>query len=180
MAETLFALIDSADADGIHRFRYADYLEQYLPKDRQGILRDIMEHEMSPAQFVGARIRRGMAWANQFEASVQRGSDGHWEGCINLARALGLRGIEPAKELATLRTLLVDIRTWLAETPTERRALEPGTNSSARATAYLISSSLRWAASAAVFFPPFCVPKPCSRATPTSPSRPSTNSTPLR
>jgi hypothetical protein len=124
MDDTLFTLIDRADADGIYRFQYPTYLQQYLPKDRHGILRDIMEREMRPAQFVAARIRRGMVWADLFEASVQRGADGQWEGRINMAKALHMPGVEPAKELAALKTLFLAIRSWVAEAPTERRDVQ--------------------------------------------------------
>jgi hypothetical protein len=104
MADTLFELIDLADATGFGTLVIPSYyIGKDLPKVRADALREVLESALYSQPLLTLKLSRLKRWVKDIEASASVGAGGEWHIRLNLARLFLLPGDNPAAELAELR-----------------------------------------------------------------------------
>lgn len=125
MHNTLFDIIDAADAAGYATFtfsrQYADCVFRDLPKDKKAALRRMLESLFYCEPLLTLKLDRLKRWVDDIEASSTTDDAGNVHLRVNLARMLLLPCEQPAEELAELRQLFESMKPFF-EANAHRRA----------------------------------------------------------
>lgn len=125
MHNTLFDIIDAADAAGYATFtfskQYADCVFRDLPKDKKAALRRMLESLFHCEPLLTLKLDRLKRWVDDIEASSTTDEAGNVHLRVNLARMLLLPCEQPAAELAELRQLFERMKPFF-ETNASRRS----------------------------------------------------------
>jgi hypothetical protein len=122
--DTLFDIIDAADADGYATFtlskQYVGYVFRDLPKNKNDALRHMLESLFYRQPLLTLKLERLKRWVTDIEASSTTDEAGSVHLRINLARMLLLPCERPATELAELRCFFAALLPFFEAHATER------------------------------------------------------------